>query len=366
MIQISHAILHAFDFESGQAYPSERELSLDVRPVRSYVQRTMRKLSASAESRHGSFLDNNAFNEGLSEYLAGSVSFVDFSQQLARFLWEQLRMCDELEECDVLLADFSDSSTESATTAQSAAATEFEGASEPFTVNADEEDLSHRYFACVILPRRQAFIHDLANDTAGANANDIVRHNAILPNPSQKLESYFVVDVATRRIDFLDKPRSLGGQEIEIIPEKLLCCEAQASSKEVVQQVEQIVEDIAQEHGLNVTEAVAHAKALVTQSAEREETISPELVGRQVFEDRPDVAEHFERSAREKELPEEVPVKRSVANRLAKNHKIKTDTGIEISFPSEYATNSNYIEFTAAGDGSVSILIKNVGHIENK
>jgi hypothetical protein len=51
---------------------------------------------------------------------------------------------------------------------------------------------------------------------------------------------------------------------------------------------------------------------------------------------------------------------------MARNHKIKTDTGIEITFPSEYAADSNYIEFTADDQGNVSIIIKNVGKIENK
>ena len=85
-----------------------------------------------------------------------------------------------------------------------------------------------------------------------------------------------------------------------------------------------------------------------------------------MFEDEPELQERYERVTREKELPEEVPVKRGVANRLAKNHKIKTDTGIEITFPSQYAADSNYIEFTTDSEGFVSILIKNVGKIENK
>ena len=44
----------------------------------------------------------------------------------------------------------------------------------------------------------------------------------------------------------------------------------------------------------------------------------------------------------------------------------KFDTGIEISFPSEYAADANYIEFMADAQGRVSILIKNVGSIENR
>jgi len=67
-----------------------------------------------------------------------------------------------------------------------------------------------------------------------------------------------------------------------------------------------------------------------------------------------------------KELPEEVPVKRGVANRIAKNHKIRTDTGIEISFPSNLTDRPGYLEFSHESDGRITISIKNVAHIENR
>ena len=365
MMRVSHAILHAFDFESGTSYPSDRELDLGSRPVKSYVQRHMRKIASSAESRHGTFAEDSSFGAALAEYFAGRVGFVELSQQLAQFMWEQLRMCDDLVECDLLVCDFTDTKDMRARAAVLADGVVAAAVSDdPAAVGS--EDLSQRLFGMAVLPRRQAFVHDLGNDVTGAAANDILSQDATLPNPSQKVDSYLLVDLATAAIDFRDKPRAIGGREVEIIPERLLQCSSQASSRELVEAVEDIVEGVAEEHGLNAACAVAHAKACVAATAERDESFSPEEVGRQVFEGQPEVQEHYERVAHERKLPEEVPVRRGVANRLAKSHKIKTDTGIEITFPSEYAADSNYIEFTADADGNVSILIKNVGRIENR
>jgi hypothetical protein len=67
MIRVNHAVLHAFDFESGSAYLSEEELPLDDRQVRSYVQRHLRRISSSAESRHGEFAEGSQFAEQLVE-----------------------------------------------------------------------------------------------------------------------------------------------------------------------------------------------------------------------------------------------------------------------------------------------------------
>jgi nucleoid-associated protein YejK len=366
MMHISHAILHAFDFESGSTSFSQRELDLDTRATKSYVQRYMRKISSNAESRHGQFSDQSGFADALHGYVAGQVGFTEISQQVAQYLWEELRRCDDLEECDLLVCDFTDTQDMKAKAEQAGGGAVAQAMAEAAAEAPDLEDLSRRYFAAVLLPRKQAFIHDLGADATGAPQNQILRQDSTLPSPTQKVDSYVLVDLGDFSIDFHDKVRTVGTQERQVIPEGLLQCSVQASSREVVEAVEKIVADVAEEAGVNVTEAVAHAKAVVQSSAEVDESFAPETVGKKVFEDEPELQERYEQVSREKELPEEVPVKRGVANRLAKNHKIKTDTGIEITFPSQYASDSNYIEFTTDAEGYVSILIKNVGKIENK
>lgn len=65
-------------------------------------------------------------------------------------------------------------------------------------------------------------------------------------------------------------------------------------------------------------------------------------------------------------MPERVVVEKAVAKRVAKNHKIRTDTGIEVTFPAELGENPEFIEFVSAPDGLISIQLKNIGHIENR
>ena len=68
----------------------------------------------------------------------------------------------------------------------------------------------------------------------------------------------------------------------------------------------------------------------------------------------------------EERLPEEVPVRRGAANRMTKTHHIRTDTGIEITFPSEFARKPELIEFQRDGDGSMRIVLKGIAHIESR
>lgn len=350
MLKVSQAILHVFDFETGSKYYSEAPLDLENRPTKSYVQRRLRKITASPESNHGEFAEDSGFAGELEHYLMGGADFQGFSVQIAEWFWEELRRSEELEQVDLLVADFVD--TDVAAVGANSTDAEVDAAFD------DPE--GKRFFAVVLLPRKQSFVHEIGG------TNEILRMDTALPNPTAKIDTYVLVDCDSFAIDFHDKERSIGGQSIQILPDKFLQCSAAASTQEVFSEVSVIVQDVAEEYGLTPAVEVGRAKAAVAQQADRDEVVTPAEIGRVVFEDRPDVQQVFEERVREAKLPEEAPVRRGVANRLAKNHKIKTDTGIEITFPSEYSMNPNFIEFVTQSDGSMSIELKNIGRIENR
>lgn len=351
MLKVSQAILHVFDFETGSKYYSEAPLDLENRPTKSYVQRRLRKIVGNAESNHGEFAEDSGFADELEHYLMGGAEFQGFSVQIAEWFWEELRRAEELEQVDLLVADFIDTDAvpvdANSTDAEVDAA--FDGPE------------GKRFFAVVLLPRKQSFVHEI-----GGGANEILRMDTALPNPTAKIDTYVLVDCDSFAIDFHDKERSIGGETIQILPDKFLQCTAAASTQQVFTEVSEIVQDVAEEYGLTPAVEVGRAKAAVAQQADREEVVAPAEIGRVVFEDRPDVQQVFEERVREAKLPEEAPVRRGVANRLAKNHKIKTDTGIEITFPSDLADKPGYLDFATGADGTISITIGNVAHIENK
>jgi len=351
MLKVSQAILHVFDFESGSKYYSEAPLDLENRPTKSYVQRRLRKIVGNAESNHGEFAEDSGFAGELEHYLMGGAEFQGFSVQIAEWFWEELRRAEELEQVDLLVADFIDTDAvpvdANSTDAEVDAA--FDGPE------------GKRFFAVVLLPRKQSFVHEI-----GGGANEILRMDTALPNPTAKIDTYVLVDCDSFAIDFHDKERSIGGETIQILPDKFLQCTAAASTQQVFTEVSEIVQDVAEEYGLTPAVEVGRAKAAVAQQADRDEVVTPAEIGRVVFEDRPDVQQVFEERVREAKLPEEAPVRRGVANRLAKNHKIKTDTGIEITFPSDLADKPGYLDFATGADGTISITIGNVAHIENK
>ena len=187
MLRVSKAILHVFDFETGTKHFSDTALDLEDRQTRSYVQRRLRKITSNPESRHGEFAEKSNFAGGLQEYAHGDFGFVEFSAQIAQWFWENLRKVDETEQCDLLVADYLN--TDAATSADTA--DEASDGDDAFDGD------TRRLFAIVLLPRKQAFVHDVS-----ATSNEILRQDATLPSPTQKVDTYAVIDLVRAQLIF--------------------------------------------------------------------------------------------------------------------------------------------------------------------
>lgn len=334
-MKVNHAILHILDFESAVNVMSQRELDLDTRAVRSFVNSHLRRARTSGDNKRGAFAENSAFAGELKGFFFGERDFIDLSQQIAEFVSGELAKAEKVESTDVFVADF-------------------------------EDDDDVRWFAVMLMNSRMAFMHEVARE-GGEVRNDIARHYAILPSPSQKVASFALVRASTMDVYFQDKKRKIAGEDTLLIPDGLLQCETGVSGKEVIDAVTRVVEQVAEEHGANTAVALAKAKAAVAEAVEEDEELPPWDIVDEAFEDEPVMRDAIKASLKEERLPERVPVERAQVERAAvRNHKIRTDTGIEISFPAEMVDNPDYIEFVNEPNGLTSISLRNIGSFENR
>ena len=335
-MKINHAILHVLDFESAVNVFSQCELDLeDNRACRQFVTTHLRRARQSGDNKRATFAEDSAFAGELKNYFFGEREFIDLSQQVAEFISNELARADKAQSTDVLVADFD-----------------------------DDDDV--RWFAVMLLTSKQAFMHEVGTQDGNRVAN-ITRHYAILPNPSQKVQSYCVVRASTMEIGYVDKARKIAGEDRMLIPEGLLQCETGVSGKEAIDTVARVVEEVAEEHGANTAVALAKVKAAVAEKVEDDEELPSWDIVDEVFEDEPVIKDGVRAALTEEKMPERVPVERKQVERAAvRNHKIRTDTGIEISFPAEMGSNSDYIEFVNEPNGLISIELKKISSIENR
>ena len=324
-MKINHAILHILDFDSAVNVMSERELDLESRQVKSFVGTHLRRARTSPDNRRAAFAENSAFAGELKGYLFGDREFVDLSQQVGEFLASELSRADKVESTDVLVADF-------------------------------EDDDEVRWFAVLLLGSRQAFMHEVGRE-GGEVRNDIRRHFAI----------FCLVRASTMEVFYQDKRRKIAGEDRMLLPEGLLSCAEGVSGKEAIETVTRVVEQVAEDHGANTAVALARVKAAVAEAVEEDEELPPWDVVDAAFEDEPVMREAVRAGLTEEQVPERVPVERSQVERAqVRNHRIRTDTGITISFPAELVSNTDLIEFVNEPNGLISISLKNIGSIENR
>ncbi|MCI8367895.1 MAG: nucleoid-associated protein [Eggerthellaceae bacterium] len=357
-MKINQAILHVFDFVACVNVMAQAPMDLGNKTAKRYVTSQAKRMVGNLDSKRGEFAANSGFAAELDSYFRGQGDFVELSLQVADYLAAELGRMEKTPSTDLLVIDFegdADTTVREMTDEEAEAAFEARGP---------------RYFAIALLEAKQAYMHEMGTDDFGATRTTIARHNAILPNPSQKLASFALIAADDMSVRFVDKPREIAGENKWLIPDGLLQCSMEASSKEVLEAVTAVVEEVAEEFGANTAVALSRAKAYVAEHvAEADEPcpeVYPEEMAREVFAEQPQVAERFSRVVEEGALPEKVVVEKAVAKRVTRNHKIRTDTGIEITFPAEYGENPEYIQFTSTADGHYEIALKNIGAIENR
>lgn len=397
-MKINHAILHVFDFQSCTKTLSVSELDLDDRRVKRYVGTQARRALRSIDGKHGTFNDDSVFADELSRYFSGQDDFIGLSTRVGEFLAGELGHTEKPVSTDLLVVDFeenvqlgstgtgtehADEANADGDAAAADAASPFEDGDAATDVyeadaaglgadDADSDDAAldavfegqtKRYLALILLEIKPVYVHETEYGSGENATNEIVYRQAVMPNPSQKVSAFAVVEAESLDIVLQEKPRVISGEEKMLLADGLLRCDAGASTKETFQAVTDVVEDLADEFGQN--SAVALSKAKYYASEHEDECFDTEEMAREIFGDDTVQQRRFSEAIEEGTLPDQMRMDHDAAKRMTRNHKIRTSTGIVLTFPSEYCKNPDLIEFIEESDGTMSIELHHIDHIEN-
>lgn len=331
-ISIKNAILHILDFQSDISVFSEEPVDFVEDSIYQFISKHIEKAMTDPSRKQGELISGSRFSSQLSQYASSEKSFVDFSKEIAGEIYEQIQRSDQVEPADLLMAEF--------------------------------EIDSVLYVGIFFLTYKAAYTHRVVTEE-GKICNEIIEYKALLPGVSQKLESFAVVNVRSLRVDFVDKKRNMDGKDTYILPDAILQCTSDISAKDALKMVTTITAKVAEEFGDSSAVAVSKTKNYVYEKAEYA-SFSPASLSKDIFGESTEMQQAFVREIEKAGLPEEIRIDKQYAVRTGKNHKIKTDTGIEITFPAEYFDNPQFLEFINNPNGTISIALKNIGKITNR
>ena len=333
MIIINKAILHILDFNSGVTVFSDKELSIE-NSVETFLLKHIEKSYQDPGLKIGQFYEDSIFKKLLAKYLTDSAySFVEFSRVIAETMYANIAKSDKLESADLLIAD----------------------------IKIDDE----RMIALFKCNNKIGFIHQVTQTSDGIK-NEIINHYAIMPNLSQKIDEYAFINPALETIRFMDKKYSIDGEEVFVLPECILECAYTASPKTAIQQVTTIAKKVAENHGQSALAAVTTAKSFLAENVQHSEYLQPTEIAKEIFKDSPQMQAEYLTEIQSAKVADTIKVEPDFVLKKTKVHKIKTDTGIELSIPLDYFQNTDYVEFINNADGTLSINLKKILNVMNK
>lgn len=333
LITIHRAILHILDFHSGVTVFSQQELDKESNSVVTFLTKHIEKSYTGQNAKSGSFHPNSRFKSQLADYLGGGLDFISFSVYVAEAMNTAIAQSDTLDPTDVLICD----------------------------VAID----SNRVIGILKCSNKVGFIHQVVQENDQLK-NDIINHYAILPSLTQKIEEYAFIDAESLEIKFIEKKRSVNGDETYLLADYILECSSRISPKGTLELVNTIAKTVAENHGESTVTAALKSKSYIVENTEVSDYLDPVELSKAVFPASPLMQQEYVQEVQKAGIPEAVKIDKDLAIKAGKSHKIKTDTGIEITFPVDYFQTNEYIEFINNPDGTLSIALKKIGSIVNK
>lgn len=139
------------------------------------------------------------------------------------------------------------------------------------------------------------------------------------------------------------------------------------SVKDTIKAIEKVATKVIEEHYDNPVSALTELKNNISESIARTQTIPVQEIMEQTFGSDEEVFESCTMQMEEygiKEAKIEIADPK-ISNKFA-SQKLKTDTGIELKFPTHLFKDPDFIEVVNNPNGTLSIVLKNISQITNK
>lgn len=333
MIIAEKAILHILAATEPEPMLSAQELELDGN-VQEFLLKHLEKSISSQDAKTGKFYENSEFDKLLQRYEKEELDFIGFSQEIARMMFQIIRQDEASPAADLIVC----------------------------AMRADDVP-QLALLKCVC---SQGYVHQVSVDEQGSLAISIADSTGLLPGGGQRIEEFAFINLESREVLFKAKKHSLDGNNVFALPELVLECEQKPSPREAIKQIRKVAQQVAEAYCQDQTATAAAVKASIAETLQDEGAIDAQKIGETVFRESPAMQEDFQQEIISAGLQEPVKANKEATLKKMQKHRLVTDTGIDISIPTEFFENTEYVEFYRDESGNMSITLKNIHNITNK
>ena len=333
-IRIKKAIVHIMDSTIGMPVLSDTELEYGSE-FADFVKEHIAKISSGDDAKECRFYKEESEIYHILEQYADDF-FVDISKDIANFLYDIMNSNIDIPPADLVVTRF-----------------QYEDA---------------EYLALLKMNYKSLYTHRTMAKDEG-NINEIIRHKSILPSESQRLTEAAIIRLDDLAVWVVEKKYEVNGEKTNYFSFLFLKCSSHLSHKSKLSIVTRAVESV-QKEGYDESERYAkqmEAQSIIQEEIEEKGGFTVEEIADKIFEEKPELKVAFQDKMEKYDMvKEEIQPQSENTVRKYQSQHLYTDTGIEIKIPMEQYKNPRSVEFITNPDGTVSVLIKNIEHLEAK
>ncbi|MBO4680146.1 MAG: nucleoid-associated protein [Lachnospiraceae bacterium] len=332
-IRIRKMILHILDSTTGEPVLSDDCLEAGAE-LQEFIREHIAKLFSGDDSKKCEFHKSESEIYGLlNEY--DDENFVPISKDIASYLYSIMNANIDIPSADLFVVRFTSDSLE--------------------------------YLAILKMNYKAMYTHRSIPENNFVR-NEIFRYKELLPAESQKLAEACVIRLNDLAIWLVEKKAEINGKKEDYFSELFLKCKTRLSDKKKLKLVEKAIESVNTEayDELDRYEPNMKAKAIIHEELDKNGGFVVEEIGDLVFKDREDLRTAYQEKVEKFDLvKEEILPQSERTTKRFERQSLVTDTGIEIKIPMDQYENGN-VEFITNNDGSMSLVIKNIGKLDAK
>ncbi len=333
-IRIKHVIIHILDPTIGMPVLSDTELEYGSE-VAEFLKEHIARIGSGDDAKECRFYREESEVYRLLDAYADE-DFVSVSKEIAALLYGIMQGNIDIPSADLVVVRFKEG---------------------------DDE-----YLALLKMNYKACYTHrTMALADGEGNSNEMIRHKSILPSESQRLTEAALIRLDDLALRVIEKKYEVNGEKTDYFSFLFLKCSAHLSHKSKLSIVSRAVDSI-QKEGFDETERYEkqmRAKSIIQEEIEENGGFVVEELAEKIFGEQPELKVAFQdKMEKYNMVKEEIQPQSETTVRKFQSQHLYTDTGIEIKIPMEQYKDPRRVEFVTNPDGTISVLIKNIEHLE--
>lgn len=332
-INIRKFIVHILDNSIEVPVLSDEEHSLNYE-INEFLSKHLEKALHADNLKSAHFInDSNSIKNGCVAIADHDHSFVVVTKNLAADLYEIMKRNGDIPPGDVVFIEFSNNNIP--------------------------------YLGILKFNYKSSYIHYVETSSIG-NKTSIIKQKTALPSENQKVDEAIFINLNDFSIKLLEKRYEIDGEKQFYLSTLFLNCTSEISPYQKAKIFTKVTEDFSNRYFEKDAEKIAEVRKTIVDNVDENNCVNIKSMAQNLFRDNLDMQTSFVETVKKSGLKDDViNIHDKIIEKKFRKQKIKTDIGIEINLPIEYYNDPDKVEFITNIDGTISLVMKNIGKITN-